>query len=84
MAQETAEQRNTRLRATGLKWIRLNYLVPARRGGRVRFTGGAEPRHGSITSAQGARLRVRFDGDKRPSTLHPTWCIEYIAAPHTH
>jgi hypothetical protein len=55
-------------------YIRKAYGVPAKRGGRVRYRG----REGTITSACGPHLRVRFDGDKRTSILHPTWSVDYL------
>lgn len=55
-----------------MEWIRRNYGVPAKRGGRVRFSGVA----GTITSAS-HHLRVRLD-DGRRVLLHPTWRVEYL------
>ena len=62
----------------GLCDIRRNYGVPAKRGGRVRYTGGREPAFGSIRSARGAHLYIHLDGAKRPQTFHPTWELEYL------
>ena len=61
-----------------LEFIRYHYDVPAKRGGRIRYTGGEQPREGTITSAKGGSLMVRFDGDKHAYKLHPTWKIEYL------
>lgn len=55
-----------------MEWIRRNYGVPAKRGGRVRFFGML----GTITSAS-HHLRVHLD-DGRRVLLHPTWRVEYL------
>lgn len=75
---ETAAQRDRRVSATGLEWVRLNYGVPARRGGRVRYTGGSKPRLGTIVSKRGAHIGIRLDGDKHAGSYHPTWQLEYL------
>lgn len=67
-----------------MEWIRRNYGVPAKRGGRVRFLGyvawpeslPAPTCEGTITSAS-HYLRVRMD-DGRRVLLHPTWKVEYL------
>ncbi len=62
-------------------YIRRRYLVPAKVGGRVRYTGDpGGPIEGTITSAPDAYLRVRPDGvlGRRRLILHPTWCVEYL------
>lgn len=56
-----------------MEWVRRNYAVPAKRGGRVRFFGV----EGTITSAT-HYLRVRMD-DGRKVLLHPTWKVHYLA-----
>lgn len=61
-----------------MQYIRDSYGVPARRGGRVVYTGGARTTTGTITSAAGARLRVRMDGDKRSGIYHPTREMRYL------
>lgn len=63
-----------------LEYIRDHYGVPARRGGRIRYTGLAWPAVGTIVAARGQYLRVRFDGDSEIHTLHPTWKVEYLPA----
>lgn len=60
-----------------MDYVRKTYGVPAKRGGRIRFTGDCEPIEGTILSAT-HRLRVRFDGSKARVWLHPTWCVEYL------
>lgn len=63
-----------------LEFIRHNYHVPAKRGGRVRLGQGFGPNFagmtGTILSAN-HRLRVRMD-DGRRVILHPTWEVEYL------
>lgn len=66
-----------------MKYIRDTYGVPARRGARVEYQSdkvGREPRRGTITSADGAYLRIRFDGDvcTYPGVFHPEWGLTYL------
>lgn len=66
-----------------MQFIRDNYRVPAKRGGRIAFTCCATCglRLGTIVAAQGKYLRVRFDEDHgagRPSTIHPKWNVDYL------
>lgn len=61
-----------------MQYIRDSYGVPARRSGRVVYTGGARATAGTITSAAGARLRIRMDGDKHAGIYHPTWAMRYL------
>lgn len=61
-----------------LEYIRETYGVPAKRGGRIRYTGNTEPIDGTITSASGPYIRVRFDDRKITVRLHPTWNIKYL------
>ena len=68
-----------------LPFIRKTYNVPAKRGGRVRYTDGdGVIWNGAITSACGARLRILVDdrvpGYRGRMLLHPTWNIEYLPA----
>lgn len=64
-----------------MRYIRRYYKVPARRGARVEYTGEQEPQQGTITSSEGARVRVLMDGDKHPGIYHPTWRMRYLPAP---
>lgn len=61
-----------------MAYIRKTYNVPAKRGGRVEYTGDGTPERGTITSADGAQLCVRLDGLKRPAHFHPTWKLRYL------
>lgn len=66
-----------------MDYIRHSYGVPAKRGGRVTWwaTLGAQA-VGTIVGTRGHYLRVRFDGEKRARTLHPTWRIGYHETPN--
>ena len=69
-----------------LEFIRHNYKVPAKRGGRVRLRQGFNElrgREGTILSAD-HRLRVRLDGDHQRVVLHPTWELEYLTQETDH
>ena len=61
-----------------MAWIRENYGVPCKRGGRVRYSGAGLPRLGTITKTCLGRLRILLDGDRRSGIYHPTWKIEYL------
>lgn len=64
---------------SGMAQIRESRQVPAKRGGRVRYTGGQDgPRFGTIKSARGGYLMILLDGDKFARTFHPTWELEYL------
>ena len=60
--------------------VRRLYRVPARRGGRVEYTGCGRRELGTITSAAGARLNIRLDGVKHAMPFHPTWELRYLDA----
>ena len=58
--------------------IRKQHGVPAKRGARIEYTDTAgRVWAGRITSADGALLRVRFDGHVRQ--VHPTWHVKYLS-----
>jgi hypothetical protein len=61
-----------------MQYIRDYYGVPAKRGGRVIYTGGRFPLTGTIVGSRNAHLRIRLDGEKRISDFHPTWELKYI------
>ena len=63
-----------------LDYIRKNYGVPAKRGGRVRldYPNGRSVT-GQITGTHGAHLRVLAQtGRPRVLYLHPTWRVTYL------
>lgn len=61
-----------------IEYIRKTYGVPAKRGGRVRYTGAKEPQLGTIVATDGAYLKIRLDGKKHALPYHPTWELEYL------
>lgn len=65
-----------------LAYVRKAYGVPAKRGGRVSYTGEGRAELGTITGARGGHLRVRLDGIKHSLPFHPTWKIEYLEGHH--
>ena len=62
-----------------MNWIRKTYNVPAKRGGRVVYSGGSDDRYGTITGSRGQYLLIRLDGDKASLPYHPTWELRYLA-----
>lgn len=56
-------------------YINRTYSLSMCRGSRVEYTGDkAGPRQGVVTSASGAHINIRFDGDKKATgPFHPTW-----------
>lgn len=61
-----------------LRYIRDTYGVPAKRGGRIEYTGNGAKIQGTITGSKGGNIRVRLDGDTHSSVFHPTWKIRYL------
>lgn len=66
-----------------LEYIRKTYGVPARIGGRIKYTGHRDrDLYGTIKSAKNGRLRVllddRADNYRGRLILHPTWKVEYL------
>lgn len=60
--------------------IRESRNIPAKVGGRVRYTGNADgkPRMGTITGAKRGYLQIRLDGEKHSGNYHPTWELEFL------
>ena len=56
------------------KYIKQQYQVPAKRGGRIKFKGQL----GTIIGSWMQYLKIRLDGKKRSGIYHPTWEIEYL------
>lgn len=56
-----------------LDYVRRYYGVPARRGMRVTCDG----KPGTLTTGDGAHIRVRLDGEKHSGNYHPTWRVTY-------
>lgn len=66
----------------GMKYIRQQYGVPAKRGARVRFTPDGNLStscDGIIVGTRNGYLRVRMGEERRVRTYHPTWQIEYVS-----
>lgn len=63
-----------------IEYIRKTYGVPAKRGGRVEYTGDGERELGTIRSARGSHLNIQLDGVNHTMPFHPTWELRYIAA----
>lgn len=62
-----------------MQYIREAYGVPAKRGGRVEYSGaGRKGLLGTITGSKGARLLIRLDGNKHSHIFHPTWEMRYL------
>jgi len=70
---------------SNMDWIRSNYGVPAKRGGRVEYTPceGSKDKPGklgTITGVNGPHLLIRLDGQKHSNPYHPTWQLRYLDA----
>jgi hypothetical protein len=62
-----------------IEHIRESRCVPAKVGGRVRYTGGKDgPREGTIVGGRDGYVQIRLDGEKRAGNYHPTWKLEYL------
>lgn len=61
-----------------MSYIRQVYGVPAKRGGKVRYTGGKAVETGTIKSACGNYLKIQMDGAKSVLPFHPTWQLDYL------
>ena len=71
-----------------MKWIRDYYNVPAKRGKKIEWSGDDlakfiygflyQPKRGTIVASRGGYLRVRFNGERHITTLHPTWKVRYL------
>lgn len=61
-----------------MAWTRKTYNVPAKRGGRVIYTGNGKIEYGTIVSASGSYLNIRLDGWAGSSPFHPTWELRYL------
>lgn len=63
-----------------VEYIRKAYGVPARRGGRVEYTGGGNLEMGTIRSASGGNLNIKLAGMKHAMPFRPTWKLRYLDA----
>lgn len=65
-----------------MDYIRRAYGVPAKRGGRVAYTAAEKAVQGTIVSARGHYLRVRWDESGLTHSMHPTWMLVYLKTPN--
>lgn len=64
-----------------MAYIRNAYRVPAKRGGRVEYTGDKSgSRLGTIIGTYSAKLKIRLDGEAHAGSYHPTWKLRYLDA----
>lgn len=63
--------------------IRASRGVPAKRFGRVLYTGSGDgiERYGTIVGARDGYLRIRLDGEQHAKSYHPTWKLQYLDTP---
>lgn len=61
-----------------LEYVRRRYGVPAKRGGRVEYTGCGDVERGTIRSAKDGHLMIQLDGVKHTMPFHPTWELRYL------
>ncbi len=60
-------------------YINKTYGLSLKRGSRVEYTGDREVKRGTVTSAAGAHINVRFDGSAASAgPFHPTWEMRQI------
>ena len=64
--------------AGSMEYVRKTYRVPARRGGRVVYTGYGRPVLGTIRSSRNGHLNIQPDDEPRARKFHPTWELEYL------
>lgn len=62
----------------GMEYVRKRYGVPAKRGGRVVYTGAGLRELGTIRSASNGRLNIQLDGNEFVMPFHPAWELEYL------
>ena len=63
-----------------MEYVRKFYGVPAKRGGKIRFTDSdGKVWEGRIKSARGPHIRCAMkDFPRATAILHPTWNVEYL------
>ena len=61
-------------------YVNRAYGLSLKRGSRVEYTANpSAPQQGTVTSASGQYINVRFDGDaKARGPFHPTWEMRQI------
>lgn len=85
MAEKINDGGPARPRHDPMDWFRAQYSVPAKKGGRIEYTGDRKSgaKLGTITGTQGPRLLIRLDGEKHSNPYHPTWELRYLDAAAT-
>ena len=61
-----------------MEYIRKTYDVPAKRGVKIKYTGGIKPIFGKIVGSTHAYIRVKMEETQKIIKFHPTWKIEYL------
>lgn len=61
-------------------YINSHYGLSVKRGTRLEYSGNKnKTKLGTVTSASGAHINIRFDGEaKATGPFHPTWAIRYL------
>lgn len=68
-----------------MDYIRSTYNVPAKRGGRIEYTGtdASKPVQGTIIGSECGHLCILLDGAKFARRFHPTWELRYLSDDET-
>ncbi|MBK1799327.1 hypothetical protein AVM47_015635 [Pseudomonas aeruginosa] len=53
-------------------------LAMAEDAAQVIYRGRGTEERGTITSAKGAHLMIKLDGESKPRKFHPTWELQYL------
>lgn len=64
-----------------VSYILNHYGVHALPGYRAKYTGGSNPKMGTVIGTRGAYIEIRLDGDNINGLYHPTWELEIIPVP---
>jgi len=59
---------------SSIEYIRKQYNVPAKRGGRITYQG--QP--ATIVGSRNTYLVIKIDGEDKTKTIHPTWEVVYM------
>lgn len=61
-----------------MQYIRDRYNVPAKRFGRVVYSGNKKDEPGVITGTRGTYLLIRLDSQTVSLPYHPTFALRYL------
>jgi hypothetical protein len=64
-------------------YINRAYGTSFKKGDRVEYTGSGKAQLGTVTSADGGKLRIRIDGYRHSLSYHPTWSLRSIQSSKT-